>query len=345
MTDAVIRVAAPSRLHFGMLAPVARETASVRETGAPGVAGETASEGDTEASGLREFGGVGVMIDGGPRLKIARASEFAATGPLSDRAAEFVRRWASFYGEDRLPPVRIAIHAAPPQHVGLGVGTQLALAVAGGLNAFFDRPQPLAAELAASVGRAERSAVGTYGFLMGGLIVERGKLPDERIAPLDCRLDLPERWRFLLVRPERETGLCGQREKEAFARLPQVSPAVTDQLTAELRERMLPAAAQGRFDELSESAYQFGRLAGSCFAAHQGGPYNGPLLAEIVEAIRSMGVAGVGQSSWGPTVFALLPDASGYERLASGLSERFRSEPLHVSLAAPDNRGARITRP
>jgi predicted sugar kinase len=179
---------------------------------------------------------------------------------------------------------------------------------------------------------------------MGGLIVERGKLPNERIAPLDCRLDLPEEWRFLLVRPERDSGLSGEREREAFARLPQVPPAVTDELAAELHERMLPAAAQGRFDDFSESVYQFGRLAGTCFAAQQGGPYNGPLLAEIVGAVRSLGITGVGQSSWGPTVFALLPDASGYERLVSRLVERFRSEPLHVSLAAPDNGGARITR-
>jgi beta-RFAP synthase len=339
MTDAVIRVAAPSRLHFGMLAPVApraeRETAS-------GV--ERTRKVDTSADELREFGGVGVMIEGGPTLRIESAREFTAAGPLADRAAEFARRWASFYGEHRLPPVRIRIQATPPQHVGLGVGTQLALAVAAGLNALFERPQPLAAELAASVGRAERSAVGTYGFLMGGLIVERGKLPDERIAPLDCRLDLPEQWRFLLVRPERDSGLSGEREREAFARLPQVPPAVTDQLAAELHERMLPAAAQGRFDEFSESVYQFGRLAGTCFAAQQGGPYNGPLLAEIVGAVRSLGITGVGQSSWGPTVFALLPDASGYERLVSRLVERFRSEPLHVSLAAPDNGGARITR-
>ena len=51
------------------------------------------------------------------------------------------------------------------------------------------------AELAQSVGRGLRSAVGTYGFVHGGMIAERGKLPGEVISPLDARVVLPEDWR------------------------------------------------------------------------------------------------------------------------------------------------------
>ena len=74
-----------------------------------------------------------------------------------------------------------------------------------------DLPSQSPQELALSVGRGLRSAVGTYGFVFGGLIVEQGKLPDEPISPLDCRIDLPEAWRFVLVRPLGLTGIAGPR--------------------------------------------------------------------------------------------------------------------------------------
>ena len=39
-------------------------------------------------------------------------------------------------------------------------------------------------ELAHTAGRAKRSAVGLYGFLHGGLIVEAGRLPHDAVSPL-----------------------------------------------------------------------------------------------------------------------------------------------------------------
>ena len=54
--------------------------------------------------------------------------------------------------------------------------------------------------------------------------------------------------------------------------------------------------------------YRFGRRAGLCYAAVQGGPYGSPRVEMLVERIRSFGVAGVGQSSWGPTIYATCRD-------------------------------------
>src|SRR5439155_6189948 len=116
-----------------------------------------------------------------------------------------------------------------------GVGTQFALAVAAGLNAFFDLPSQGATELALSVGRGLRSAVGTYGFVFGGLLVEQGKLQEELISPLDCRINLPDPWRFVLVRPKGMSGLAGEDEADAFRRLPDVPPPATELLIAEVR--------------------------------------------------------------------------------------------------------------
>jgi beta-ribofuranosylaminobenzene 5'-phosphate synthase len=263
--------------------------------------------------------------------------------PQPVRVGDFASRWAVFHGLPDPPPCCITLEATPPQHVGLGTGTQLALSVAAGLNALFGLGEPAAVELAMSVGRGLRSAVGTYGFVQGGLIVERGKLPGEAIAPLDCRLDLPADWRVVLVQPAAGSGLSGAAEQQAFDNLPPVPLPVTRQLADEIRMVTLPAAARGDFDQFSESVYRYGRLAGQCFAAIQGGPYNGPCLERLVESIRALGIRGVGQSSWGPTLFALLPDETAAERFQRQLSEEL-PPPLPVMLTTTLNRcGAQVT--
>jgi beta-RFAP synthase len=241
-----------------------------------------------------------------------------------------------------MPPCRIEVTASPPEHVGLGVGTQLGLSVAAGLAAFVDRPQRSPLDLAASVGRGKRSAVGTYGFAHGGLIVERGKLPDEPLAPLDFRAEVPPDWRFVLIRPRARSGLSGAAEQHAFDRLPPVPADVTQRLIEELRLELIPAISQGDFRRLSESLYRFGTTAGNCFAARQGGPFNGPELTQLVERIRSLGVVGVGQSSWGPTLFALLSDSQQAAAFTDELQRQSR-EPLDIVVTPPSNSGALVT--
>ena len=82
-------------------------------------------------------------------------------------------------------------------------------------------------------------------------------------------------------------------------------------------------------------------MAGLCFAANQGGPYFTPQLARLVEEIRELGVRGVGQSSWGPTLFALLPDEAAAQRFIERMSST-AAQQLDLTIAAPTKRGARI---
>ena len=317
MPTPIVHVTAPSRLHFGLL-----------------------SFGDV---GARQFGGVGAMIQQpAVQLAISPAERLEVQGTLAQRALEFARRWAvaNRIGNDL--PCQIRILHAPRQHVGLGVGTQLGLSVAAGLNTFFNRPNQSPEQLALSVGRCRRSTVGTHGFFEGGLIAEKGKLPDDSIAPLEARVKLPEHWRFVLICPAVSAGLAGQQEREAFDQLPPVPRQITEQLVRELKQQMLPAAAEGRFDRFSDSIYRYGNTAGMCFAEQQGGPYNGPRLGELVELVRGLGVHGVGQSSWGPTLFALLPDRAAAEAFAGQLRNCTGEESLQLTISAPCNCGAQI---
>ncbi len=316
--SSVVHVLAPSRLHFGMF-----------------------SFGNLRR---RQFGGVGTMIEQpGLELHITPASEFQVEGPVCNRVHDFARRWAEWLGVE-LPRRRIEVVSAPPQHVGLGVGTQLALAVGAGLNASFGRETMTPEELTTCMGRGQRSAVGAYGFFLGGLVIEEGKAPGERLAPIKERILLPPQWRFLLIRPQSSEGLSGQEERDAFRALPSVPEPVTQRLWSIVQERLAPAARGGDFAEFSESLYEFGHEAGLCFAARQGGAYASALLERWVTGLRRHGVAGVGQSSWGPTLFALFPNHDAAATLAQDLQKLLGAEPLEWRIAAPNRVGARIVR-
>jgi predicted sugar kinase len=196
--------------------------------------------------------------------------------------------------------------------------------------------------LARCAGRGRRSAIGLYGFVHGGLLYEPGKTDEEGIAPLGTRVEIPSAWRFVLARPRDLQGLSDEAEREAFAGLPPVPVERTEMLRREALDFLLPAAAAARFGEFSESLYRFGHAAGKIFATTQGGAFAGRRLAALVDWIRACGIRGVGQTSWGPTLFAALPDEASAYDFVQQLSRRSDSNDLGLVLASPDNRGARL---
>jgi beta-ribofuranosylaminobenzene 5'-phosphate synthase len=314
----IVHVRAPSRLHFGLF--------SFGNFG-------------------RQFGGVGVMVARPTlHLTIGPADRFAASGPLADEMLACAGRCCEAWGFDSLPPCRIQLESAPRRHVGLGSGTQLAFAVATGLRAWYRRPALSPEGLARVTGRGRRSAVGTYGFVSGGLIVESGRLPEDALAPLQRRLEVPAAWRFVLVECHEREGLSGIDEQRAFAMLPPVSRATRHALIDDVERHMIPAVLADDCGAFGESVYRYGRLAGLCFAAVQGGPYNGPHAKQLVDDIRALGYTGVGQSSWGPTVFCVVENHDAADRLKHQLLRRGPTEPREILITPADNRGAVITR-
>jgi beta-ribofuranosylaminobenzene 5'-phosphate synthase len=257
----------------------------------------------------------------GLAIRISSANSFVVSGPLADRAGRFATRWAEFYSQP-LPRANMEVVAAPPDHVGLGTGTQLGLAISAGLTALRGLPVPGPEELARSVGRGQRSAIGAYGFCLGGLIAERGKLPDDFLSPLDCRLALPEAWRFVLVRPTQGAGLAGTNEQRAMDSIERDLTPLTEQLVHEAQSSLIPAAALGDFSAFASSLGRYCELAGQFYADVQGGPYNGPAVTALANQIRSLGYCGFGQSSWGPTLFAVCENEPAAKQLADELHRR-----------------------
>ena len=310
-----VRIQAPCRIHLGLL--------SVRPDNG------------------RCFGGAGVMLRE-PALQVTMepAASDSFVGSLASRARKFVARWRSCTGIQT--PVAVQIHAAPPQHVGLGLGTQLGLSIATGLDRLFDRHSTLV-ERARSVGRGLRSAVGAHGFERGGLIIEHGKQNGEDLGELAVHVPLPEDWHVLLVRAQGSQGLAGSAEIQAFASLEDGSAAAhRGELRALLFDDLLPAAVAQNFGEFSEAVFHYGLRAGEMFASAQGGPFQNPSIADLVAYCRDHGVRGVGQSSWGPTVFCWFPSRMAAEHFRTQHLERLPNLKADFTLTTASRQGARI---
>lgn len=326
MLEHVVRITTGSRLHFGMFS-----------------FGHGFDAGDPGELAPRQFGGVGMMVsEPGIRLNVRPAPQLEAAGPLAQRALDFAKRTAAALGLPEPPRCRIEIESAPREHIGLGSGTQMGMAVATAIHILAGRPLGLPGEIAATVGRGQRSAIGAHGFAVGGLLVEAGKRRPEDVSPLIARLELPAAWRILLLLPRRATGLHGEAERQAFSRLPPVPPVTTSALCSEALLHLLPAAAEADFDAFSGSLYRFGQTAGNCFASQQEGMFFDRSTAQLAKRLRELGIAGVGQSSWGPTLFAITPNEPTGQEIAARLREAAHAADCDCVLTACKNQGATI---
>jgi len=348
---AAVEIRTPARIHLGMLS-----------FGAPGI---------------RSFGGVGVMLDRpGVVLRVRRAHRIEARGPLAERALQFARGATEAWGLGDMG-YGLEVVSVPATHAGLGSGTQLGLAVAAGLRHLFRRaptesagvasPPPAerpldalahewvfdvreAIELARAAGRGRRSCIGVYGFSRGGLIVEAGRHvdatqtpPDDatrEFSPMVARARLPEAWRCVVIAARGSSGLHGEAERAAFARLPPVPADVTAGLAKIALMDLLPAAVEGKFAEFAAAVRSYGVLAGKPFEAESASLPHAAATAQLLELLDELGITGCAQSSWGPTVIACCPSLEVAGDLTEAL-DRLGLTKLHdIVIARFDSQGA-----
>lgn len=293
-----VRIITGSRLHFGLL--------------------------DTRAP----FGGVGIMIDQPRTVVRLTSSSSPVTVGISDanlpaednidqRVRQILARFGQHSGSREMLATRISVDERPHSHTGLGTGTQLALAVAEGLAALYGvklEREILATQIA---GRGQRSAVGIHGYWQGGLVYEAAKGARAVLNPVVCQTVLPESWRVVLFAAKQPAvRISGGEEKARFAKLKRPNSVVRGGLKSILESQLLPALQASDFERFSDAVFQYNLTSGGFFTAVQGGPYQGPQTASFIRRLRAEGVQGIGQSSWGPTVFAFCESSQQAEDVA-----------------------------
>ncbi len=314
---------APGRLHLGFLDPA----------GSLG----------------RRFGSLGLVIDqfetvvemslaDEDRMTTERARDVPQLGRVAAHLQTLRERTGLRHG------LRVHLARLLPSHAGLGSGTQLALAV----GRAFARVHGLdmrAGMLAQWLGRGLRSGVGVAGFERGGLLLDAGPGATGLVAEPLVRLDFPSRWRIVLALDRSHAGLSGSGETGAFATLPPFDREAAAEICHQVLMRILPGAADEDFAAFAAGLTRLQQLLGAHFAPAQGGgPFTSEAVARLMQWMARNGDAAIGQSSWGPTGFAMLPSAAMAEELVhtAALQELVPAE-IELRVVRGRNTGASIS--
>jgi len=287
-------VEAPARLHFGVL--------------------------DLRGGLGRWFGGIGAAAPAPTLLVSARpAAALEVVGEDGARAESAARRFLARHDPEGGASIRV--HRTLPPHVGLGSGTQLALAVARAL-AELKGIDANASALACAVGRAGRSAVGTWTFAGGGLVLEGGRRQNnEGVAPLLARLPLPSAWRCVVAVPDAAPGVSGDAEAAAFADLPRPPERDVERVAHLVLMALLPGLADADLATFGGALTAIQAITGRWFAPAQGGVFAPGPSEALVRRMGEWGALGVGQSSWGPAVYGIVDGEAAGGRLAERVRE------------------------
>jgi beta-ribofuranosylaminobenzene 5'-phosphate synthase len=317
-----VRVSAPARLHLGFLDP----------SGSLG----------------RAFGSLGLVIEGFTTdvvLSASQADSLSADTPDGQselaRVADHLQTLRQRTGCQA--PLALRLQHALPAHVGFGSGTQLASAI-GRAFAVWHGLDLDTGTLAHWLGRGLRSGVGIAGFDHGGLLLDGGPGADGLPAPLLSRLAFPADWRVIVVHDPAHKGLSGGSEKKAIASLPPMPQASAADICHQVLMRVLPGAARAEFNQFAAGLNRMQQVLGEHFAPAQGGVYTsaavGRLMQGLAQASAAHGVA-VGQSSWGPTSFAIVPSQAQAEALVATARAAGHLDPrLVLRIVSGRNHGA-----
>jgi beta-ribofuranosylaminobenzene 5'-phosphate synthase len=264
----------------------------------------------------RMFGSLGVSLDAPETIVEVVKSEkpliVAKNQYCVDKIVENIVNVLNF---DKTFSVKV--QQTIPQHAGLGSGTQMALAIGAALNELFSLDLTVT-QIAAASGRGARSGIGIGAFQQGGFLVDAGKTGGN-LPEIALRHDFPADWRVLLVSDTAHTGVHGAAESQAFRTLKPATYSLRDMVF----NHMAPALQ--RADLLAFGAYMQDLQAynGDYFAPIQGGHYASMDVAAVLAWLQANGAACVGQSSWGPTGFAIFESENMANAMQKNLQLQF----------------------
>ncbi|MDH3526797.1 MAG: GHMP kinase [Gammaproteobacteria bacterium] len=312
-----VRVEAPARLHLGFL--------------------------DLNGNLGRCFGSLGLTIEEiATEVEISAAEKLQVEGPASARV-RVLSCAASLIEQLGLPPgAAIRIKRVIPDHVGLGSGTQLSLAVAAAMSTLYGLDLGIR-QMAGLLNRGMRSGIGIGAFDTGGFLVDGGCGERDEPPPVIMQCDFPEAWRLLLIFDQRGPGIHGAQEVSAFQTLPPFPAQDAADLCRLVLMQVLPALAEGDCERFGQGIGRLQEVVGDHFAPAQSGRFASPEVAEVLAWLKAQEISGIGQSSWGPTGFAILDSEVRARHLLHAVQLRYADRPnLSFAVIRARNHGSRI---
>jgi len=210
------------------------------------------------------------------------------------------------------------------------------------------------AQIAELTGRGGRSGIGIAAFDQGGLLIDGGRshvskappsqtvVSNLKVPPLIARYDFPEDWRILLILDNNQPGIHGEEELAAFKTLPIFPENLAAHLCRSVLMQAMPAMVEKDLAAFGYSIRELQMHVGDYFAPAQGGRYASKYVGAVLQHLEALGVACFGQSSWGPTGFAVFENEELAQKYMLELKMKFTEPHLIWQICSANNKGSEV---
>ena len=217
-----IRISTPSRIHLGFL--------------------------ELDNSSERIFGSVGLTISKFENIiEISKNKKFQIISNNPNTKRRIEEMIIVLKKNYQIHECKIEILKTIPQHIGLGSGTQLALAI-GSLISEFNNLNLKPKNISSIFGRGLRSGIGIQSFKSGGFIVDCGKQRrSNSIPPVFFNSKWPREWKIILIFDNSQVGVSGKNETQEFKKIAMTHPKICKENCKALLMQILPGLMEKNF--------------------------------------------------------------------------------------------------
>ena len=296
---------------------------------------------DMNGSIGRVDGGIGITLEK-PNILITAKRADSVTVRGDPELNERMKKACEIVAPGR--GIEITIEESYWNHIGLGSGTQAALAAGMAISSLYDL-KITPRQVAEKVGRGGTSGIGIASFERGGFILDGGHrmsaknafLPSSFSkgvppAPILCQRDFPD-WDIVLAIPPTK-GAYDLYEKDVFAKLCPIPLNEVERLCHVILMQMLPALAEEDMDSFGKAVNSIQEVG---FKRRE--IELQPGTTGLIDAMLDGGAAGAGLSSFGPAVYAVTDQPKKVEAAVHSYDKN-----CTVIMTRARNKGAEIVR-
>ncbi len=290
----------------------------------------------------RLFGTIGFALEE-PYLKVVveEHDSIVIEGPYREILYDVVKKCTEIFN---IEGAKVRVEKAYRRGVGLGLTTSLILSTVYAISRIVGEDIDIV-QIAPLFGRGLVSALGTYAFKLGGVIIDAGFKVNNigKVPPLIYRGDVPRKWYFIVAVPrnipERVIEIK-KREHEILKNLPKMSPEISGKLCRIVLVQLIPSIEEEDIETFGKAITEFSKIAGEYWSPFQEGTYCTREVERGINIMLEEGCTGAAQSCWGPTFYGVTDSYKTCERVKKRLREELNIEEIYITHV--DNIGARV---
>ena len=289
----------------------------------------------------RLYGTVGFAVDRLLEIEVTKADRVIS----KDEAAYlFTKRFADMFN---LAGAEVKVKRSIPKFVGMGYHTTLALSIGSALAKLYGL-KLTTEEIALAMKRGAITSLGVHAFKVGGFIVEGGFRVKERekmIPPLIFHQSVPNNWFFVIAiakEPQEKIVKMRENEDSILRNLKLMPKETSDMLSRIVLVKIIPAIVENDLKSFGEGLTAFNSELGKFWNEYQcGRTYCHPVVEEGIKLMLRRSTCAC-QTSWGPTIYAIVDGKNEAEILTRELQDFLKrimeersSTPKQLTLELP----------